>query len=69
MEVMDLIKDDIHSDEYHERMQSNLEDLYRRFEKSRTHCANEAYDRAASDDDKNAPRFISCPCPKCSVRS
>lgn len=37
--------------------------------KGRMVCANEAYDRAASDDDKNAPRFISCPCPKCSVRS
>ncbi|MBR9900419.1 MAG: hypothetical protein GYB19_10215 [Rhodospirillales bacterium] len=35
--------------------------------KGRLVCANEAYDRAASDDDKNAPRFISCPCPKCSV--
>lgn len=30
-------------------------------------CANEAYDQAASDEDKNAPRFISCHCPKCSV--
>ncbi|PKR56357.1 hypothetical protein COO92_21365 [Thalassospira lohafexi] len=36
--------------------------------KGRLVCANEAYDRAASDDDKNAPRFISCPCPKCSVQ-
>jgi|GEM_PF-2227597 len=30
-------------------------------------CANEEYDRNASPSDRGQPRFISCPCPKCSV--
>ncbi len=29
-------------------------------------CANEAYNKSVSAEDRDQPRFISCPCPKCS---